>query len=312
MTPAKPEISVIIPNLHSQMIDQTLHSVLDQETNHSMEIIVVGMDKWHLVEKFPEVNFIETPEPVSAPKARNIGIKAAHSDWLVFIDSDCIAQSGWLNTLLNAFEEGWPVIGGGVKTPETPYWRLVYNLSMFHKQLSSQKRSETAFLPTLNLAVKREVVDKVGLMDEELPRGQDVDWTARMNLAGYRMLFEPSAVVEHLPARYDLQTLRKYFYKSGYYMIRVRHRYPQIFKMPGLLRSPLVWRVFAPFISAGTTAKIFLRTAEVRQHFKTLRHIYLLKMAWCRGAADSLEAMNDETEDLIQYACGHPHFQSCE
>jgi hypothetical protein len=35
------------------------------------------MDKWGLVQNYPEVQFIQTPEPVGAAEARNIGIVAA-------------------------------------------------------------------------------------------------------------------------------------------------------------------------------------------------------------------------------------------
>jgi len=287
------KISVIIPNLHSPMIDQTIQSVLAQKTKFKSEIIVVGMDKWGLVKNFSEVQFIKTPSPVGAAEARNIGIQAAQGEWLIFIDSDCVAQERWLTSFVKDFKEGWLVIGGGVRTPAEPYWRLVYNLSMFHKQLESQKQEYPRFLPTLNLAVHRRVIDHVGMLDENLLRGQDVDWTARMNIAGYKLLFDPAAVVEHLPARYDLRTLRDYFFKSGYYMIRVRMRYPEIYHMPKLLFRPWVWKVFAPIIAGWTTSKIILGTSQVRMNLQTIPHIYLLKVSWCMGASLSLKEIND-------------------
>ena len=51
-----PKISVIIPNLHSPIIDKTIESVIKQETSAPYEIIVVGMDKWNLVKKYPELS----------------------------------------------------------------------------------------------------------------------------------------------------------------------------------------------------------------------------------------------------------------
>jgi GT2 family glycosyltransferase len=290
------KISIIIPNLHSPIIDQTIESVLAQEVDITCEVIVVGMDKWELVDKFPVVQHIKTPSPVGAAEARNIGIRAAQGDWLLFIDSDCIAQEGWIESFIKAFEEGWKVVGGGVKTPEKPFWLLVYNLSMFHGGLATQKRKECAFLPTLNLAVDREVIERVGLMDESLIRGQDVDWTARMTLAGYSLLFQPVAVIKHLPPRQDLQTLRKFFYKSGYFMIGVRHRYPEIFHMPGIFKKSFVFTIFAPGIAILTTIKIFLKTKEVRQHLKVIPYIYLQKLSWCYGAAKRLKEIKDNDE----------------
>lgn len=284
-----PKISIIIPNLHSPIVDQTIKSVLSQETDYPFEVIVVGMDKFDLLGAFDEIKFIKTRAPVGAAEARNIGIKQAQGEWFLFIDSDCIAVEGWINAFTDEFEQGRKVIGGGVKTPEEPFWRLVYNLSMFYGQLASQKRAEKKFLPTLNLAVHREVIDRVGVMDEELLRGQDVDWTSRMTLAGYKLLFKPSAAILHLPARKDLNTLRDYVRKSGYYMIRVRHKYPEIFHMPFLLRYPVVWRLSAPFIAAAISLKIIFSSKEVRKHFRIVPYMYLQKLSWCYGAAESLK-----------------------
>ena len=288
------KISIIIPNLHSPIVDQTIESVLAQETDLPFEVIVVGMDKWGLVEKFTEVQFIRTLKPVGAAEARNIGIQAAQAEQLLFIDSDCIAKECWIENITNAFNEGWSVIGGGVQTPEQPFFLLVYNLAMFHAQLASQKRKPVNFLPTLNLAVSREVIDKVGLLDEALLRGQDVDWTVRMKLAGYDLLFEPDARVLHKPSKLDLATLRNYFHKSGYFMIRVRNKYPKVFKIQRFLKISVIYKIFAPLIAGLTTIKIFFRTSEVRKHWKTVTYIYLLKLSWCQGAADSLKNREKE------------------
>jgi len=287
------KISIIIPNLHSPIIDRTITSVLAQETNLPFEVIVIGMDKFNLVEKFGEVQYIKTTSAIGAAEARNIGIKEAHGEWLFFIDSDCIAQPGWIKAFSQEFNAGWKVVGGGVKTPEEPFWLLVYNLSMFHETLSSKQRKEVKFLPTLNLAVHRETIREVGLLDETLMRGQDIDWTSRMTRAGYNLLFNPSAIVEHLPARKDLKALRQYNKKSGYYMIQVRHKYPEIFHMPRILKKPFIYRLFGVFIAALTTIKIYINTKDVRRHKKILPYIYLQKLSWCYGAAESLESIID-------------------
>lgn len=291
---SQPLISIIIPNLHSPMIDQTLASVFGQKTDHTYEVIVIGQDKWNLVTQFPNVNFIQTPTPVNAAVARNIGIKAAKGEWFFFIDSDCTAANNWIDTFLAPENLDWKVIGGGVKTTSEPYWQLVYNLSMFHAQLASQARAEKPFLPTLNLAVHRCVIEDCGGMDKSLTRGQDIDWTIRMKEAGYDLLFEPDASITHYPARKNLQTLLRYFRDSGFYMIQVRYRYPKTFHMSPLLKHAKVWRIFANFIAAWTTLKIFMTSKEVRRHKKTFHHMYLLKKSWCFGAADGIEKMQND------------------
>ena len=284
------KISVIIPNLHSPIIDQTLESVLAQEIDMPYEVIVVGQDKYNLVERFKEVQLIKTPKPVGAAEARNIGISQAQGQWLFFIDSDCIAQPGWMQALVEEFEAGWQVVGGGVTTPEEPFWLLVYNLSMFYGELASQPQRVRKFMPTLNLAVHRNVIEEVGLLNEDLPRGQDIEWTSRMTLAEYKLLFKPQASIQHIPERKNFASLREYVRKSGYYMIQVRNRYPEIFNTPSILKNPLYWRLLAPFIAGAITIKIFIQTREVRQHWRILPYIYLQKFSWCRGAWQSLTA----------------------
>mgnify|MGYP000862296174 CR=1 FL=1 len=293
MTPStqdlKKNTSIIIPNLDSKVIDQTIKSLLTQPRIEECEIIVVGMDKYGLVENFPEVKFIKTPAPVGAAEARNIGIREAIGDTFIFIDSDCVAETGWLDAYYADFAEGWQVIGGGVKSPTDNFWQLVYNLSMFHEQLWTQPRCEHKYLATLNLAMTREVIEEVGPLNEAFMRGQDIEWTSRMTRAGIRLLFDPAAVIVHQPSRFTFEAVRRDNYRSGYYMIEVRYEHPEIFHMSPILQSSIIWRIFKPLIAAWTTLKIVIKTREVRRNPRIIPHVFRLKAAWCDGAADRLE-----------------------
>jgi len=287
------DVSVIIPNLHSPIVDRTIDSVLSQKTNQVFEVIVVGMDKHDLVAKFEDVTFIQTDQPVSAGRARNIGIQEAKGEKLLFIDSDCIAMPEWIEKMMENFNAGWKVIGGSVLSPTDDFWQLVYNLSMFHEQLPSKKWGKRQYFATLNLAVHKEVIDKVGRLNEELERGQDIEWTSRMTKAGYDLLFEPDAVIEHHPSRHTFEALKKDNFRSGYYSITVRQKYPEIFKTPPLLKTASMWQLFKPFIACITMMRIVLTSKEVRQHLNIIPYIYKQKAAWCEGAIRRLE----ETEN---------------
>lgn len=287
-----PAISIVIANLHSPVVDRTINSIIEQDIEDYVQVIVVGMDKHDLVRQFPQVLFVETPAPIGAAEARNRGIRVARSNRIVFLDSDCVALPGWLAAIQADFDAGWQVIGGSVQTPGDNFWQDVYNLAMFHEQLPSQPRKEHRYLATLNLAVMREVVDRVGLLDETLLRGQDIEWTSRMTRAGYPLLFDPAARIEHHPQRFDFEAVRKDNYRSGYYMIEVRHNHPDIFRMPKLMKQPLFLRVFKPLIALWTTLKIIFRTREVRQQPSIFPWVYRIKKAWLDGAADRLDEMN--------------------
>jgi len=289
------EVSVIIPNLHSPIIDRTIESVLAQKTSHPFEVIVVGMDRYDLVTKYEEVKFIKTAQPVSAGEARNIGIHESEGKILFFIDSDCIAMPNWITTILDDFNSGWKVIGGSVLSPTDDFWQLVYNLSMFHEQLPSKNKGKHRYLATLNLAVHKDVIKKVGLLDAKLERGQDIEWTSRMTRAGYDLLFDPNAVIEHHPSRHTFEALKKDNFRSGYYSIAVRQKYPNIFNMPPLLKTASVWRIFKPLIAGLTMLRIVLSSKEVRQHPKIIPYILKQKAAWCDGAISRLEETENAT-----------------
>ena len=167
------KISVIIPTLNDPLIDQVVAGVQSQMADAG-EIVVVGRDDVGRVPVGIGIRFLETEQPVTAPVARNLGIQAATGNTLVFIDSDCLPRPGWLAGLLNRLASGEDVVIGGVISPTDHYWVLAYNISMFHEFMTHTQPGFRRYSPTLNLAVRQKVIQKVGLMDENLPRGQDL------------------------------------------------------------------------------------------------------------------------------------------
>ncbi len=287
------EISVIIPTLDDPLIAEVVASVKREMTDRG-EIIVVGRDEAGRVSRNGDVRFIGTDEPVGAATARNLGIRAATGDWLFFIDADCLAQPGWAAGLATHLSKGESVVGGSVTFPTDDYWMLVYNLSMFHEFLTDKPAGPRPYLPTLNLAVQCDVIERVGLMDESLPRGQDIDWTIRMALAGYRLFFEPRAVIAHHPRRADLSTVWRYWVRSGRFNARNRLRYASYYGTPRLLAHPFWVRLLSPLVATYVTARIFARTPRLLRHAHTAPAIYITKIAWCLGAAEEIKDKQGE------------------
>ena len=281
------EISVIIPVLNDPLIEQVVSSVRRELAEE--EIIVAGYDGYGFLRR-RDVRFIDTQGPVTAGKARNLGIQAARGQWLFFVDADCLVQEGWAEHLVYHLAAGKMVVGGGVGSPTHNYWILAYNLSMFHEFLSDQHPGFKRYLPTLNLAIRRDVVERVGLMDESLQRGQDIDWTIRMALAGYQLYFEPRAVVIHHPGRSNLRTIWQYWVRSGHFNLRNRLRYAEYYKTPlRLFAHPFLVQALSPLIAAYITAGIFGEAISRLRYLHTVPVIYLTKIAWCLGAARELK-----------------------
>jgi GT2 family glycosyltransferase len=139
----------------------------------------------------------------------------------------------------------------------------------------------------LNLSVERRVIEAAGPLDETLPRSQDMEWTARMNRAGYPPTFEPGAAVEHRHNRTGFRSVWDDCARSGRYSRRVRLRHGDLLDTPRLLRHPYLVRLLSPLIALGATGRIVARQPVLlSRHFTALPAIYLTKLAWAWGAGE--------------------------
>jgi GT2 family glycosyltransferase len=283
-------ISVIIPNLNSPVIDQTLESLRHQDFDLShVEVLVIGLDEPRKVQPDELVRLISTSVPVAPAVARNIGIRQARGDLLCFMDADCVPEKEWLSRLVAPFtDEKIHVVGGGVSFEAKNYWTLCDNLSWFHEYLASTKEGEREQLPSLNLCVRRSVVDIVGPFDETKRTGEDTDWTVRMRQAGYILNFVPNATVQHLPARNSLKAIWWHAYIFGTNTIKIDPTYTDFLHTPVYLQKWWFLLVLAPIAAGFATLRIYLVNHALWGYWYAAPGVYVGKLAWTLGAVRSL------------------------
>jgi glycosyltransferase involved in cell wall biosynthesis len=279
------QISVIIPARAAPRLIRTLDSLLSPPNRERIAEIIV-IDDGERAFTDPLIKHIRPDQPCTAPAARNIGIRAATGDWLAFIDADCVAAPDWLESLLKAAHRGYEVVGGGVDFGRTGYWAAVHNVSMLHEFHVSASSGTRQLLPTLNLLVRRRVIEQVGLMDEALRRAQDLEWTTRMRQQGFALWFEAPAAVTHLPAR-TRGSLWLDYRETGRISYRVRS---QASRRSFLLTlPPLILRLLSPLLALAATLRIFGKQPALWRHLAVIPGVWLTKLAWCLGAADGAE-----------------------
>ncbi|MBI2456225.1 MAG: glycosyltransferase [candidate division NC10 bacterium] len=135
--------------------------------------------------------------------ARNAGIRAAAGEILAFLDSDCVAEPGWLGALLPAFED--PTIGAAAGrlgwTPPETLAELFSSLFTLQSPGAGARYARWTpgggGFPTANLAVRRRLAEELGGFAENTIAGEDHDLCARIYAAGYTLQYLPEAVVQH-------------------------------------------------------------------------------------------------------------------
>ena len=280
------------------MIDETINSILSQNTNLTLEIIIVGMDKHGLIKSYSEqVICLETEMPTPPAIARNLGVSKSSGNILFFIDADCIAPTNWIENHIKVHQryEQPVVVGGSVAFPNSHYLTLSDNISTFHEFMTHIPPGEKDYLPSLNISMPRSVWDLTGGFNPDFlfPSGEDTDLTLRIKLEEIPVLFEPAAAVTHLPNRQTMASLLKHAYRFGYCSVKSNPVYWQILNVPFPLKHWELTILSSPILAAYIILKITFSEKLPIRYWHTIPVIYLLKIAWCFGYAAQLRSLKE-------------------
>jgi glycosyltransferase involved in cell wall biosynthesis len=278
-------LSVIIPNTDSLLIREILEALRRQTRGMpAVEILVVGTDGPGLVAEDELVRYVPTGQHENAAAKRNLGIRTARGEILLFLDDDCLPAAGWLARHIYRHRQGEQVVGGAVTFGRQNYFQLADNVSAFHDLLPFTPAGSRPYLAAANLSVQRAVVDRAGLMAEKGRRAEDLEWTVRLRSLGYTLYFEPSAVVLHDPPRRSLSTVWRHWTADAPDTLRVRLRYSSLLRTPRLARRRSAFLWGAPLVAAWATGHSFKHPRTLRLYWHTLPLVYFTKVAWCWSA----------------------------
>jgi glycosyltransferase involved in cell wall biosynthesis len=280
------KISIIIPNLNSPIVDETIESLLKQKTNYYFEIIVIGQDIYRLVEKYTNesVHFYETIKPTPPGIARNIGVEKSEGDYIFFIDSDCVAPPFWIEkhmSLHNKFIEQI-VVGGGVNFPTDNFLQLADNVSTFHEYMLHIKPKKKKQLVTCNMSLSRELWDKNGVF-YSYPVAEDAEYTSRLYFNHTILYFEPEAFIYHKPNRKNIMGIFRHAFRFGIYTIKGNKEFQKKNVSSLIFTNKYLTLFFSPLISMYVIIKIILFEKLPFRYWISLPLVFLLKIIWCFG-----------------------------
>jgi GT2 family glycosyltransferase len=194
---------------------------LAAQTVPPVEVVVVdssvGDDTRRLVaEEFPAVGYLVCPAGVGATAtARNIGYRHSSGDILAFVDDDAFAEADWLEALLPLFDD--PAVGGvGGRQIRGQPGEIGQGVDAIGKLRADGSLTgnfaadpghpvEVDHLLGANMSFRRTAIDEVGGIRDGYAGTcirEETDISLRVTRAGYRLMYTPDAVVEHVAGPY--------------------------------------------------------------------------------------------------------------
>ena len=224
-----PKISVIVPVYNGDRDLPDLLKCLENQTypNNLAEYLIIdnnSSDRTREIiltasQEKPKINiqYIQENNIQSSYAARNKGIKAATGEILAFTDADCRPQNNWLENLIAPFhKQNIGIVAGEIIA--LPGNTILEKHAEKQNTLSQKHTLAHSFYPygqTANLAIRRKILQEIGLFRPYLTTGGDADicWRIQQQTE-WKLEFQAQAIVQHRH-RSNLKELQKQWYRYG-------------------------------------------------------------------------------------------------
>ena len=243
---AAPRASVVVATRNrTHLLDQCLRSLLALEYPN-FEVIVVDNapgdeSSANLIRNVyatsGRVRYLREPQPGLA-LARNRGIAAADGEIVAITDDDVLADRHWLAEIVAGFDRARNVacvtgmifprqLDTDAQVLTERYWGLgkgfdaqIFDMAAHRPSSALYPYAAGVFGSGANLAFRTSVVRGLGGFDPALGAGsrarggEDLAIFRRVVASGYRLVYQPSALVNHLHCR-TLDSLRRQAFGYG-------------------------------------------------------------------------------------------------
>lgn len=239
------KLSVITVNYNG--LNDTCPLIDSIPSEENIEVIVVDNASLNdeattIQARYPQVKVIRSKNNLGFAGGNNLGIKAAQGKYLFLVNNDTIFKDFNVQTLIDRLKSS-PNIG--VVCPKirfawdnnpiqftgyTPLTRItIRNKSIgFGEEDNGQYENPhpTPYAHGAAMMLKREVVDKVGLMPEcYFLYYEELDWSMMITRAGYEIWYEPACTIYHKESQSTGQDspLRTYYITRNRFLLVKRN-----------------------------------------------------------------------------------------
>jgi GT2 family glycosyltransferase len=241
-------VSVVIVTLNRPECMQRCLECLRAQQPCADEVFVVDASAdertAEVVRAFPEVVYLRTDVGYGhMTKSRNLGLSMCAGDVIAFIDDDAFVHDGWLGALLEPYAD--PAIGGvGGRALNNQPGEATAGIGQIGRLLPDGTITgnfaadpgrvlEVDHLIGCNMSWRASVLRQLGGLRDDYPGTEvreETDIALRVRRLGYRLVYQPAAVVTHVGApqakgrRFD--TRYAYYHARNHAMLVVRNYGP--------------------------------------------------------------------------------------
>ncbi len=225
------KLSIIIVNYNvSCFLEQALTAVYKALRNVDGEVFVVDNNSVDnslamVADKFPQVKVIANKENVGFAKANNQAIRQSTGEYVLLLNPDTVVEEDTFEKCLR-FMDATPDAGGlgvkmvngkgeflpeskrGIPLPSVAFYKLFGLSKLFpHSKrfgtyhlsyLSENEIHSVEVLSGAFMLMRRSVLDKVGLLDEDyFMYGEDIDLSYRILKGGFKNYYFPETRIIH-------------------------------------------------------------------------------------------------------------------
>jgi glucosyl-dolichyl phosphate glucuronosyltransferase len=282
---------VIATRNRESLLAQTLEALFAQTwPRDQFEIIVADNGSTDRTAAVLEAARVRTDGPVVHPlhvptpgksHAVNAAVAVSKADFIAYTDDDVRPEPAWLERLAAAFDEtGADFVAGRVLpiwAAPRPAWLspAVYGVLAVPEngddRVEISKGGRQDIMPIgANMAVRRRVIERLeglrsdlGKLEGSLRGAEDHEFFLRMLHAGFRGVYEPTAVVHHwVPTgRLSRAYFRRWFFQNGKDVARLEPAFPSPWtRLLGLPRY--LWREAASDSASLVAATVRRNAAE--------------------------------------------------
>ena len=231
------KLSVILPAFNAaDTIGIQLEALARQSWDGPWEVIVADNgstdETRSIVEQYqdrlPNFRIVDASDRRGAAHARNVGVRHAAGDALLFCDADDEVAPGWLAAMGTALTKHDFVASRLEAEKLSKPWALTARGCPQQNGLQEYKYPPyLSHAASAGLGVKRWIHEVVDGFDEALYKLMDTDYCWRIQLAGTELHFVPDALV-HMRFRDTPAGLYRQARQWGEYNVKLYKRYRQL------------------------------------------------------------------------------------